>query len=145
VRTLEQRRHEAAADAGVLVGGVDAHRSDPGDRASQVGEAAPDDLAVALGDDARDAVQRQHQLRVKCGELRRVGLDRECVAVRDVREGVVEDPPAGLGVARTGVADVQIGGGEHDPQRSDLPPRREYRILGGRLFTGPWTGRMRRC
>ena len=113
-RALEQSLHQPPAGAGVLVGGVDAHRPDPGDRAAHVSEAAADDRPVALSDDANDAVQRQHELGVECRELRRIRLDREGVAVRDGRECVVEDAAAGLGVARAGVADEQIGGGEHD-------------------------------
>ena len=54
--------------------------------------------AVALGDQAGDALRRRASADAEARELGRAGLDREVVALRDRREGVVEDAPAGVGV-----------------------------------------------
>jgi hypothetical protein len=67
---VEQRLHQTTTDSGILAGRIDAHRADADDGPAGVGERSCDDRALALGDDADDAVERKHQVRVRRGELR---------------------------------------------------------------------------
>ena len=72
---MQKGFHQCAADATVLDVGSDSDGPDPDDLAAFVGEGAADDIAVLLGDQAVDAVGRQHRLHLDAGEFRCLRLD----------------------------------------------------------------------
>jgi len=95
---IQDRLHEPATDGGVLHRGVDRDRADAGDRVALVEAIAADDLPVALGDDDVESRVLEDPAQEARGDVGRRKIGREVVLRRDVRECVVADTTARIGV-----------------------------------------------
>ena len=112
VGALDDGLHEAAAEAVVLVGGVDEQRADAEDGVALVEAVAADDAVGSLGDQAVEISVGEHLGGEAGGEIDVGNVEREAVELTDLAEGLEAEGAADFDIAGAGAADCDLVHGE---------------------------------
>ena len=101
----QHRFHERASDALILNLGVDGNRPNACNRRALVKAVAAQNLPTRFRNHAIETGMSEHHGKDARRHINRRKVWRESVLGRNLRKGVIADPPANCGVLRPGFAD----------------------------------------